>query len=327
SYFIVQISGTSLSGFQWLFIIENIPTFILAIIIAVFLTRGPGNARFFTPEERNFAVERLKSEGGPVEIDSNLAKAQVKFAFTDTLTYIYTVLILITGIPFYALNFYLPTLVSQLGFNDLQAQLMVIPPLIISTIFMVLSSWHSDKYQTKTINSLISFLLATIGLVGMLATRADDPSLYNLRYFFTILLACGVYSVVPVMFSWFSCNIPGQYKRSTMTAIILTSNQIGGIIGLLIFPATDAPSFFMGSSVCLAAVILSSIITIGLKFYLELLNKKRDLAILANHNYKLNDNDLKNNKRIREIAMELVEKEPNYDEVLCDRHLNWRYIT
>ncbi|CAG8754031.1 7319_t:CDS:2, partial [Dentiscutata erythropus] len=291
SYFIVQISDSSLSGFQWLFIIESIPTLIMAIIIVVFLTRGPGNARFFTPEERKFAIERLKSECDPVEIDSDLAKAQVKFAFTDILTYIYTVVLLTTTIPFYALNFYLPTLVSQLGYNDFQAQLMVVPPLIISTIFMLLNSWCSDKYQTKTINALVDFSLSTIALVGMLATRADDPT--------------------------------AQYKRNTMTAIVLTSNQIGGIIGLLIFPATDAPSFIMGSSVCLATVILSAILAIGLKFYLELLNNKRDLTILANHKYKLNDNDLKNNKRIREIAMELVEKEPKYDEVLCDRHLNW----
>ncbi|CAG8568074.1 16480_t:CDS:2 [Dentiscutata erythropus] len=240
---------------------ESIPTLIMALIIVVFLTRGPGNARLFTPEERNFAIERLKYEGGNIEIDSDLAKAQVKFALTDILTYIYTVVLLITAIPFFALNFYLPTLVNQLGYNDFQAQLMVVPPLVISTIFMLLNSWS------------------------------------------------------------------GQYKRNTMTAIILTANQIGGIIGLSIFPATDAPSFIMGSSICLAVVILSSISVIALKFYLELLNKKRDLTILANHNYKLNDNDLKDNKRIREIAMKLVENEPKYDEVLCDKHLNWRYIT
>ncbi|KAF0502311.1 MFS general substrate transporter [Gigaspora margarita] len=62
SYFIVQISGTSLSGFQWLFIIESIPTILMALIIALFMSHGPGNARFFTPEEREFEIERLKSE-------------------------------------------------------------------------------------------------------------------------------------------------------------------------------------------------------------------------------------------------------------------------
>ncbi|KAF0502310.1 MFS general substrate transporter [Gigaspora margarita] len=324
SYFIVQISGTSLSGFQWLFIIESIPTILMALIIALFMSHGPGNARFFTPEEREFEIERLKSEGSANEIDSNLAKSQVKLAFIDILTYSYLILFLISGIPFYALTFYLPTLVSQLGYNDVQAQLMVIPPLVISTVYMVVCSWYSDKYQIKANIALFGYSLSIISLVGLLVMRADNPSLYNLRYFLVIVLACGVYSGVPVAFSWFTCNIPGQYKRSTMTAIIFAANQIGGIVGILIFPATDAPSFHMGNIVCLASVILAFILAFGLKIYFELLNKKRDLAILANYNYKLNDNELKDNKKIREIAMELVEKELKYDELLCDKHLNWR---
>ncbi|CAG8507308.1 36791_t:CDS:2 [Racocetra persica] len=298
SYFIVQISGSPLSGFQWLFIIENIPTFFMALVAAVFLTRGPGNARFFTPEEREFAVERLKSEGGPTKIiDRNLAKAQIKLAFTDIQTYIYLILVLISAIPSFALNFYLPTLVNQLGFNNVQAQLMVIPPLLVSTVITTINAWYSDKYQTRARNMLAGYSFSIIGLVGMIATHADDP--------------IGAHVTM----------------RSTALGIIFTSAQIGGIIGILIFPATDAPSFLMGNAVCLASVLFGTILVIGLKFYLELLNKKRDLAIIANHNYKLSDNDLKHNKRVRDIAMKLVENEPKFDEVLCDKHLNWRYTT
>ncbi|CAG8735699.1 5001_t:CDS:2, partial [Racocetra fulgida] len=251
----------------------------MALIIAVLLTRGPGNARFLTPEEREFAVDRLKSEGGPNKVDRNIAKAQIKLVFTDILTYIYMILFMLTSIPFYALNIYLPTLVYQLGFNDVRAQVMVIPPLLVATVFMTINSWSSDKYETKTWNILACYLLAIIGLIGMVATQADVP--------------------------------------------ILTFDQLGGIIGILIFPADDAPSFFMGNTICLISIILASIITIGLKFYLESINKKRDLAILADHDYKLDDSDLKNNKRIREIAMKLVENEPRFDEVLCDKHPNW----
>ncbi|CAG8456531.1 242_t:CDS:2 [Scutellospora calospora] len=325
SYFIVQIQG-SLKGFQWLIIIENLPAILLAIIVALFLTRGPENARFFTPDERELAVERLKSEGGPAKVDRNTAKAQIKLALTDIQTYIYQILFLIISIPFFSLSFYLPTLIFQLGFTDLQAQLMVIPPFLTSTVFMIINSRFADKYKTRSCNILIGNFVSIIGLVGLLATRANDPSLYNLRYFFTILLACGAYSVVPIIFSWCTCNIVGQYKRSIMIAMVLALANIAGIIGTLIFPISDAPSFIMGNSICLASMIIASIITIGLKFYLESINKNRDLAIIADHNYKLNDIDLKDNKRIREIAMKLVENEPIFDEVLCDRHPNWRYI-
>ncbi|RIB27192.1 hypothetical protein C2G38_64135 [Gigaspora rosea] len=141
----------------------------MALVIALFMTHGPGNARFFfTPEEREFEIERLKSEGSANQIDSNLAKSQVKLAFIDILTYSYLIIFLITGIPFHALTFYLPTLVSQLGYNNIQAQLMVVPPLVISTIFMIICSWYSDKHQIKANIAWFGYTLSIISLVGLL---------------------------------------------------------------------------------------------------------------------------------------------------------------
>ncbi|RIB29808.1 major facilitator superfamily domain-containing protein, partial [Gigaspora rosea] len=319
SYFIVQIKGTSLHGYQWLFILESIPTIITAIIVALFMTRGPGDARFLTPEERKFAVDRLRPEGGPAEIDRNTAKTQIKLAFTDLQVYVYLTMLLLAFIPFNTLAFFLPTLVKQLGYTSVQAQLMVVPTLLAATVWMVFNSWASDRYQTRALNLMISHTMSTIGLIGMIATDAKNPSLYPLRYFFTVILACGAYSVLPVIFSWFSCNILGQYKRNVSIAIILTMTNTGALIGVQIFPATDAPAFIKGNVICLSTVFAQVILVIGMKIYIESLNKKRDLAILDKHNYKY-DNELKNNKkRLREIAMKLVEGEPRFDEVLCDR--------
>ncbi|CAG8531700.1 16831_t:CDS:2, partial [Gigaspora rosea] len=284
SYFIVQIKGTSLHGYQWLFILESIPTIITAIIVALFMTRGPGDARFLTPEERKFAVDRLRPEGGPAEIDRNTAKTQIKLAFTDLQVYVYLTMLLLAFIPFNTLAFFLPTLVKQLGYTSVQAQLMVVPTLLAATVWMVFNSWASDRYQTRALNLMISHTMSTIGLIGMIATDAKNPSLYPLRYFFTVILACGAYSVLPVIFSWFSCNILGQYKRNVSIAIILTMTNTGALIGVQIFPATDAPAFIKGNVICLSTVFA---------------------------------------QRLREIAMKLVEGEPRFDEVLCDRHPNW----
>ncbi|CAG8802491.1 16199_t:CDS:2, partial [Racocetra persica] len=185
AFFIVQISGTSLHGFQWLFLIEGIPTIITAIVIALYMTRGPADARFLTPEERKFAVDRLRPEGGPTDVDRSTAKAQIKLAFTDIKVYVYLIMLMLASVPFNSLNFFLPTLVKQLGYTNVQAQLMVVPPLAIATIWMTINSWASDKYQTRTLNLMAAYLLSITGLIGLLATDATNPNLYHLRYFFT----------------------------------------------------------------------------------------------------------------------------------------------
>ncbi|CAG8757095.1 22872_t:CDS:2 [Racocetra persica] len=99
--------------------------------------------------------------------------------------------------------------------------------------------------------------------------------------------------------------------------------NFGAIIGVSIYPATDAPSFTKGNIICLSTVLAQCILTIGLKLYLDLLNKRRDLAILANHDDVYDSDLVKNKKKLREIAMKCVEKEPKFDEILCDRHPNW----
>ncbi|CAG8763879.1 475_t:CDS:2, partial [Gigaspora rosea] len=254
AFFIVQISETALRGFQWLFILESIPTIIMAIIVALFMTRGPGDARFLTPEERKFVIDRLRPEGGPAEIDRKTAKTQILLAFTDLQVYVYLIMLMLASIPFNTLNFFLPTLVKQLGYTSVQAQLMVVPALLVATVWMTFNSWASDKYQTRALNLMVAHLMSIIGLIGMIATDAKNPSLFPLRYFFTVILACGAYSVLPVIFSWFSCNILGQYKRNLSIAIILTMANTGALIGVLIYPTTDAPAFIKGNVICLSTV-------------------------------------------------------------------------
>ncbi|CAG8704483.1 13630_t:CDS:2, partial [Racocetra persica] len=313
AYFLVQVQGP-LKGFQWLFIIDGIPTIILAIVIAIFLTSGPGNARFLTPQERIIAVDRLKSEGGPGEVDRSTARAQIKRALTDIRVYIYFGILGFGSIPSFALSFFLPVLVKQLGYNDVQAQLMTVPPFIFATICMTIISWLSDKYQIRAWSIVAGDIMSIVGFAGIVATSAIDKNLYNLRYFFTTLLACGVCTVLPVAFSWLTCNIVGQYKRNVAIGLVMASTYIGGIVGVLIFPLNEAPSFYKGNMICLIAVIIQCILAIILKFHLDHINKKRDLDLLSRHNVSLNGSELRNSKKIRELAMKLVEHEPKCDE-------------
>ncbi|CAG8524181.1 12531_t:CDS:2 [Racocetra fulgida] len=217
--------------------------------------------------ERIIAVDRLKSEGGSGEVDRSAARSQIKRALTDIRVYIYFGILGFGSIPSFALSFFLPVLVKQLGYSDVQAQLMTVPPFIFATICMTIISWLSDKYKFRAWGIVAGDIMSIVGFAGIVATSALDKNLYNLRYFFTTLLACGVCTVLP----------------------------------------------------CVLAIVL--------KLHLDHINKKRDLDLLSRHNVSLNDSELRNSKKIREMAMKLVEHEPKCDEVLCDYHPNWRYIT
>ena len=51
-----------LSGWQWLFLIEGIPSVIFGIIVLFFLPDGPGNAKWLTNDEKNTIMNMLEKE-------------------------------------------------------------------------------------------------------------------------------------------------------------------------------------------------------------------------------------------------------------------------
>ncbi|CAG8733580.1 9148_t:CDS:2, partial [Cetraspora pellucida] len=292
AYGIVQIKGAALKSFQLIFLIEGIPTIFLALVVAVFFTKGPGNARFLTPKERLYTIERLRPEGGVDEENRGFMKSQAKSAFLDPRVYVYVLATTLGSIPFNALNYFLPTLVSQLGFSPVDTQLMSVPPYVIATVVMIIFSWLADKYQVRALPIMIADIIAIIGCAGMIGTPANDQSLYKIRYFFTTLIACGVYTQQTIVYSWLTCNIIGQYKRNITIATALTIGNVGGVVGILLFQRTMAPAFSNGMIVALSTMVAQFVLAFLMKFHLEYVNKK-------------------------------LEHEPKFDDILCDSHPNW----
>lgn len=56
---ISQIKNDALATWQWLFIIEGVPSVLLAALSAWYLPNKPETATFLTEEERELAVNRL----------------------------------------------------------------------------------------------------------------------------------------------------------------------------------------------------------------------------------------------------------------------------
>jgi len=51
-----------LTGWQWLFVLEAIPSAIVAVVVYFYLTDRPGDATWLVPEERAWLVSRMEME-------------------------------------------------------------------------------------------------------------------------------------------------------------------------------------------------------------------------------------------------------------------------
>src|SRR5262249_8843246 len=51
-----------LKGWQWIFLVEGIPSVLLGIVTLVYLSDGPEQARWLLPAEREWLTDRLRRE-------------------------------------------------------------------------------------------------------------------------------------------------------------------------------------------------------------------------------------------------------------------------
>ena len=67
------------SGWRWIFIIEGLATFVVAVIAKFFIVDWPETAKFLSPEERLLLIRRLGEDVADVRMDrlDNKAKRRV----------------------------------------------------------------------------------------------------------------------------------------------------------------------------------------------------------------------------------------------------------
>ncbi|KAI7902835.1 major facilitator superfamily domain-containing protein [Cokeromyces recurvatus] len=300
AYGIMQMDGIrGLHGWQWIFIIEAIPTLLLSIVSYFFLPDFPENSKFINEREREVVVHRLKEDAGP-STETHFSWTQLRAAFTDYRVYVHSLIYVCGSTPLYSLSLFLPSIIQGMGFNDLRAQAMSAPPYAIACFITILVAIHADKHGERGWHIAIP---AAVGAIGY-------GLLYGLRHHGAVAMyiaACitvtGVFSHIPAMLSWFGNNIGGHTKRGVASAIIISLGNVGGAIGGQIYRIDDAPLYGRANLIAMGLMCCVVLFSLLFKWSLNRENKRRD---------------------------ELTEEEYNYEASKfepCDRHPGFRYMS
>lgn len=133
---VFEMSGMGgLSGWRWLFIIQGVITFVLAVLSAFVLPNEPHNTWWLTPEEKTMAHNRIAED--TVKLKANTTTwAGLIDALRDKNLWI---LMFTQHLHMSASNFknFFPTIVGTLGFNRNITLALTCPPYIISGIISI----------------------------------------------------------------------------------------------------------------------------------------------------------------------------------------------
>lgn len=150
-----------LAGWQWLFIIEALPSCLLGIILYFYLTDRPAQAGWLTaPEIENIEAD-LAAEAKQHDAHS------VSAAMTDWRVWLLSLVYFGIQMGVYGIGFWLPTIVKNSGFSsDTVVGFVTAIPYLAATIFMVLMGRSADATGKRRLHVMLPILLGVAGLIG-----------------------------------------------------------------------------------------------------------------------------------------------------------------
>ncbi|PHZ11527.1 MFS general substrate transporter [Rhizopus microsporus ATCC 52813] len=301
AYGISQISDDRLKTWQWLFIIEGIPTIVLAVFTAWYLPNEPESAKFLTKEEREFASTRLAEDAGASH-NHSWSWAQVASVFTDWKTYIFMAVYITGTSALQGVTLFLPSIVSGLGtWPTPVSQALTTPPYFLAFLVTVAVGWSSDRYFERAYHMLVTNIVALLGFLLLMFLPASNVAG---NYIAACIVTVGVYANVAVKVAWFNNNFGGLTRRAVASAAIVSVGTIGGAIGGQIY--YDPPKYFGGNCIAFGCMAAQTVLVIILRILLARENKRRTF--------------LTDSQKEQEI-----EKYGGYD-LVGDRHPSFKYV-
>lgn len=220
-----------LAGWRWLFIIEGVVTFGVAMISMFFLPDHPLTTRWLTPEERELAHARIARD--TVGLESNKgARAGFMQAVRDPRLWLITLMqnchLSATGF-----NSFFPTVVRTLGFSRTMTLVLTCPPYLVSALACVVTGISSGKYNERTWHITAGMVVAMIGFI----TASCTMNVVG-RYTACFLFASGCYAVNAVILGWVTATL-GQTSEKKAAALSIV-NMFGNA-SFIYTPVRNSP--------------------------------------------------------------------------------------
>ena len=137
-----------LQGWRWLFLIEGIPTIVLAPVVFFVFPDFPENALWLPAHERELAIARVRGVASLGHV--KVTWADVRNVMVDWRLYLHYLMWIAYQVSFSSISFFAPTIVRGLGFEGLSAQLFTVPPYSIAFAVAVCVGWLTDRLDARS---------------------------------------------------------------------------------------------------------------------------------------------------------------------------------
>ena len=235
SSFLLKLEGHGgLHGWQWLFLVEGIPTILGGISVLFYLRDHPDDAPWLTGPEKKFLDAELEKDrkAGGAEANHKLLDA-----FKMPMVWVLAGIFLLDQIGVYTVNLWMPLVLNNIvhpgaaaakavaGGTASQIARYATLPYLAAAIFTVLVGWSSDRLRERRGHLIFCMLLSAAGFAG----AAVAHSLVLALTAFTVA-AIGYWSMMGPFWTLPTRVLGGQAAAGGV-AIITMIGSLGGFAG------------------------------------------------------------------------------------------------
>ncbi|CAD6564658.1 MAG: hypothetical protein ASARMPRED_005625 [Alectoria sarmentosa] len=273
---------SSLSNWRLLFLVEGLPTILLAPIAFFLIPDSPDNARFLNVEEKAIAKSRAVRQTGKSERIGGVSLKELAQTLHDAKAWCYGLMYFSVNVSYASLPVYLPTILAKMGYSSINAQGLSAPPYFAAYLFANITTFIADRTQQRGLVLITTSLVGGIGYI-VLATVTT----VGVRYFAVYLAAAGVFSTIPNTLAWtlsWEINVDSNIldnqgsdnRRGAGLVIINVIGQCGPILGTRLYPTAEGPRYVKGMSICAAFMFFAAVMAFALRVLLVWENRKLD---------------------------------------------------
>ena len=173
----------------------------------------------------------------------------------------------------YSTSFFTPTILNQLGWTAVRAQVLSIPIYVVAAVTCLISAFLTDRLRHRYAFAMLGVVIASVGYIILLAQGSVSV---GVRYSAVYLVMAGGYITQPITLVWLSNNMGGHYKRSINAAMQIGFGNCGGIIASNIYLTDQRPRYPVGYGVSLALIWMCGLACTVFVIGLRLENKRRE---------------------------------------------------
>ncbi|USX20702.1 MFS transporter [Oxalobacteraceae bacterium OTU3REALA1] len=242
-----------LSGWQWLFLLEGVPSVLLGVWTLFYLDDGIRSAKWLSEDDKQ-KLEQAIAEDGKQQQHMPLAQM-----FSNGKVWLLALVYFLFVMGLYGVSFWLPQLVKNSGIDDVfTIGLLTAIPYFVAAVVMVLAARHSDRSGERRWHAAVAALAGALGLI--VATVYSDNTVIAMAAL--SVATAGILSTFPIFWSLPTAMLGGAAAAAGIALINSVGNLAGFVSPYLVGAIKDATHSTSNGIYLLAASLVAGAVLV-----------------------------------------------------------------